>query len=269
MPHASGAGKNGKLRAHLLDAESGEFMSARVAWCVKESFAIWLCLFGVAESRLRAGAVDAIAAVAQSKPVHVSEVPFEHKVLLVCFLLHYANRAFVFALRLRPRAPRDYPVETFFFGLAFNALNGYQQGRALGKSQPPPSLLGLPDVWVFWTGVALFAAGLTINVHSDGVLRQLRRDRGGDAGGDAKSSGADYAIPRGGLFEYVSVANYFGEVLEFAGFALAARSLQAVSFAVLTLCYLVPRAYLQHKWYLDKFRDEYPRNRRAVIPFLL
>ncbi|SLI77774.1 steroid dehydrogenase [Mycobacteroides abscessus subsp. abscessus] len=31
---------------------------------------------------------------------------------------------------------------------------------------------------------------------------------------------------------------------------------------------LVPRAFATHRWYREKFAD-YPRNRKALIPFLI
>ncbi len=46
-----------------------------------------------------------------------------------------------------------------------------------------------------------------------------------------------YKIPRGGMFEYISGANFFGEILEWAGFALAAWSLPAFAFALFTFWY--------------------------------
>jgi hypothetical protein len=45
-------------------------------------------------------------------------------------------------------------------------------------------------------------------------------------------------------------------------------SLPAFSFAVWTFANLVPRAINHHQWYHEKFED-YPENRKAVIPFLL
>ena len=48
-------------------------------------------------------------------------------------------------------------------------------------------------------GTAVFCAGLVLNWTADSALRDLR----------ASSTG--YAIPRGGLFEYVSCANFTGE----------------------------------------------------------
>ena len=47
--------------------------------------------------------------------------------------------------------------------------------------------------------MALWGVGLYINVESDERLMSLR-----------KPGEADYKIPRGGMFEYVSAANYFG-----------------------------------------------------------
>lgn len=76
-----------------------------------------------------------------------------------------------------------------------------------------------------------------------------------------------YKIPRGGAFELVSGANFFGEIVEWFGFALAAWSLPAFAFAVFTFANIGPRAASHHQWYLKKFPD-YPRNRRAVIPFV-
>lgn len=84
----------------------------------------------------------------------------------------------------------------------------------------------------------------------------------------AAATPAGYKIPRGGLFEYVSAANYSGEVLEWAGWALGAWSGSGAAFAAFTFSNLAPRAVAHHQWYLDKFGAEYPRSRRAIIPLL-
>jgi 3-oxo-5-alpha-steroid 4-dehydrogenase 1 len=76
-------------------------------------------------------------------------------------------------------------------------------------------------------------------------------------------------VPQFGLFQLVSCANLFAEVLEWFGFAVAAYpSLPALSFALWTFFNLAPRAVAHHRWYQRQFPD-YPPNRRAIIPFLL
>ena len=85
---------------------------------------------------------------------------------------------------------------------------------------------------------------------------------------DHRPGETGYKIPRGGMFEYVSAANYFGEIVEWAGFALACNSLPALAFAVSTFCNIGPRGFSHHKDYLRRFGDKYPRNRKAVIPFV-
>ena len=67
-------------------------------------------------------------------------------------------------------------------------------------------------IHVYILGILLFIFGLIINLDSDRRLRGLR-----------KKSESGYKIPFGGLFEYVSAANYFGEICEWWGFALAAK----------------------------------------------
>ena len=70
------------------------------------------------------------------------------------------------------------------------------------------------------------------------------------------------------MFEYVSGANFFGEILEWAGFALAAGTPAALCFAATTALNIGPRAVQHHRWYLTKFKGEYPSERRALIPFI-
>ena len=69
------------------------------------------------------------------------------------------------------------------------------------------------------------------------------------------------------MFEHVSGANFFGEILEWAGFAVAANALPATAFAIFTFCNIGPRGAQHHRWYRSTFKD-YPRGRKAVIPFL-
>ncbi|KAK2529774.1 Srd5a1 [Columba guinea] len=71
----------------------------------------------------------------------------------------------------------------------------------------------------------------------------------------------------GGMFEYVSGANFFGEILEWFGFALACCTIESLAFALCTLFILGSRAKQHHQWYLEKFED-YPKNRKIVIPFV-
>ena len=57
------------------------------------------------------------------------------------------------------------------------------------------------DEWLldprFLLGVGIFLLGLATNIHSDYILINLRKP--GETG---------YKIPTGGMFEYVSAANY-------------------------------------------------------------
>jgi steroid 5-alpha reductase family enzyme len=105
--------------------------------------------------------------------------------------------------------------------------------------------------------VLLFVCGFAVNKHSDWLLRKLRKP--GESG---------YSIPRGGLFRWVSCPNYLGEIIEWIGWAVATWSLAGLSFAVWTAANLIPRAWQYHRWYRKEFPD-YPKKRKAVIPFLL
>ena len=76
-----------------------------------------------------------------------------------------------------------------------------------------------------------------------------------------------YKIPRGGLYRWISCPNYFGETIEWIGWAIATWSLPGLTFAVWTFANLAPRAHAHHKWYHKNFKD-YPIRRKAFIPWV-
>ena len=109
----------------------------------------------------------------------------------------------------------------------------------------------------FLAGAGLFVLGAAIHVLSDATLRRLREPGQGT-----------YAIPRGGLYRWISCPNYLGELVEWVGYAIMTWSPAAATFAIWTLANLLPRAVAHHRWYRERFPD-YPRNRRALLPGIL
>ncbi|XP_031212357.1 3-oxo-5-alpha-steroid 4-dehydrogenase 2 isoform X2 [Mastomys coucha] len=77
----------------------------------------------------------------------------------------------------------------------------------------------------------------------------------------------DVRFSFGGLFTYVSGANFLGEIIEWMGYALATWSVPAFAFAFFTLCFLGMQAFYHHRFYLKMFKD-YPKSRKALIPFI-
>jgi protein-S-isoprenylcysteine O-methyltransferase Ste14 len=162
------------------------------------------------------------------------------------WLIHYAQRTFVFSVLMRDENKRK-PLLTVGMAIVFNVLNAV--GNAVGLVDRPLDLS-------FALGVALFLVGMGINLHADHVLRGLRRP--GETG---------YQVPHGGLYGWVSSPNYLGEILEWVGFAIAAQTVAGWAFAAFTIANLAPRARSNHQWYRAKFPD-YPAGRRALLPFI-
>ena len=176
-------------------------------------------------------------------------------VLFVLWLLHYVQRDLIFPFFLRTK--KRMPILIMFFGMIFQISNTYLQARWIFHFSAPtaytPSWLKDPR---FIIGVIVFIIGYIINRHSDLVLRELRKP--GENG---------YKIPFGGMYKFVSSPNYLGEILIWIGWALMVWNLAGLLFAFWTVANLVPRARSHHKWYKETF-EEYPENRKAIIPYL-
>ena len=175
-------------------------------------------------------------------------------ILFGVWAIHYFNRAIIFPMRTRTKG-KKMPVLIVLSAVFFNLVNASLNGYWLGHVGPE-----YPDAWLldprFLIGAVIFLAGFMINQFADKKLIGLRK--GGKKG---------YFIPRGGLFNYISCPNHFGEIVEWTGYAVMAWNYPACSFAVWTAANLIPRALSHHKWYKNYFKD-YPKNRKAVIPFL-
>ena len=164
---------------------------------------------------------------------------------------HYLHRTFVYPFRTRT-AGRRIPVMVVGSGVVFNTLNAYVNARCISSiGEYNPEWLADPR---FLIGAAIFLSGMALNIHSDNILLRLRR-----------SSDGGYSVPEGGAFRYVSCPNYLGEIIEWAGWAVATWSPAGLAFFIYTAANLVPRARSNHAWYRARF-PHYPRRRKALVP---
>ncbi|KAH7725208.1 3-oxo-5-alpha-steroid 4-dehydrogenase 1-like protein [Aphelenchoides avenae] len=211
-------------------------VSANLAWFIQESPALifagyYLYELSVSPEGIKAG----------------------NSSVLLLFAFHYVYRTLIHSYCIRGGKPT--PIHMLVAAFGYLVWEGYMICAYHAKYATyapdhfvrPASLLGL----------LLFFFGWAMHVHSDSILRNLRAP--GESG---------YKIPRGSMFEYVSTPNYLGEITMWTGFALYANSLPAAALAFHTLANLGPRSLQHHEWYLKKFED-YPKERQALVPFLL
>ena len=175
-------------------------------------------------------------------------------ILLFYFIAHYTNRTIIYPLRIV--GGKKTPFGVLMSALGFCLMNGYINGRYLAKYAVYDKDYLTSPCFVF--GSLMFWIGMAINWHSDDILRNLRKP--GDVG---------YKIPMGGMFTYISGANFFGEIIEWTGFAIATGgAIPAVTFALSTFFNIAPRAVSHHDWYLSKFEDYSKLGRKRIIPFI-
>lgn len=179
-------------------------------------------------------------------------VPF---LFLVLWQSHYLYRAFIYPFTIQRK--KSTPLTIVFLGMVFNILNTYIQGRWIFTLSPETAYTidWLKDPR-FLLGVLIFYGGFTLNRNADRMLRFLRQ-----------SGKAEYAIPQKSFFRMISCPNYFGEIIQWFGWAIAVWALPGLLFAFWTVANLLPRARSHHLWYRSRFK-EYPGNRKALIPYV-
>ena len=230
---------------YFVNAGYGQFRSRqwgwsinnRVAWILMEApvffvmFAVWFT---------------------SGHSLHLPEL------LLFClFELHYFQRSFIFPFLMSGKS--QMPVAIMLMGIVFNSINGILQGGGLYWYPNPDFAEGAAYLMRFSSivGILLFFSGMAINLHSDHVIRHLRKP------GDTR-----HYLPDKGYYRLVTSANYFGELVEWIGFAVIANTLAAWVFPIWTAANLVPRAHAIHKKYRAEFGNEAVGSRKRIIPFI-
>lgn len=219
----------------FIDRKWGPAISNKVAWVVMEApvFFVMLGFWWLSERRC-------------------AVVPV---IFLIFFQTHYFRRAFIFPLKLKGKSRM--PLVIMLLGVFFNLINGMIQGEWIFYLSPAemytPEWLTTPQ---FIVGTIIFFTGMAINIHSDRVKRSLR-----------KPGDTNYYLPKGGMFRYVTSADYFGEIVEWIGFAILTWSWAGAVFALWSCANLIPRADAIYKRYKKMFGEEVGRRKR-VIPFI-
>ena len=208
----------------------GPMIPARIAWIVMESPAVFVILGFY------------LAGTTKTSPLTI---------FILLWQAHYVYRTFVYPLLMRG-GRKGFPVVLILMAMLFNGANGFVNGFHLFHSESiyPVSWLLDPR---FLIGVFLFFWGMYIHIRCDYILRSLR-------GPDD----TDYKIPKGSMYRYISAPNYFGEIIQWCGWALATWSLAGLAFAVFTAANLVPRALSHHRWYEQTF-PEYPTHHNLLF----
>ena len=176
-----------------------------------------------------------------------------NKCLICFFLLHYLHRSIIYPLYRMPKTTAPMPITVCVLAFGFCTWNSFQQSLSL------LIVYQYSESWLnnlnFQFGITIAIIGMIINIYGDSVLLKLKKVE-------------KYSIPHGFLFDYISCVNYFGEIIEWIGFGIANWNLPATAFALYTFCNIGTRGYNHHQWYLKKFKEDYPKQRKAVIPFI-
>lgn len=218
----------------FTDKSLGATMDNRLGWVIMEGVALLCFLYFVL--------------------AYKTSYSLAEWVMISLFSFHYLNRSFIYPFRTKTKG-KQIPVAIVFLGIFHNIVNGFLLGYYFSHfGSYTNSWMGSSP---FILGLVIFVTGMVVNWHSDNVLIRLRQP--GETG---------YKIPQKGMFQYVSAANLFGEMIQWSGYAVLTWSLPGFCFAFFTACNLVPRARAVHRWYQHRF-DNYPKNRKAVIPYLL
>jgi len=134
---------------------------------------------------------------------------------------------------------------------------------AWGVYGPSYSAPNLKNTWqddpkLLQLAFGVWAVCELLNLHSHVTLRNLR-----PAGTKVR------AIPKGLGFDLVSCPNYLWEVMGWAVISAMTNSIYAHVFTILSGVQMLLWALKKHRNYKREFGKQYPRNRKAMFPFLI
>jgi steroid 5-alpha reductase family enzyme len=205
--------------------------------------------------------------------------------LLSLWMLHYINRSLIFPFYTMKENYKKMPLMLVFFGFLYIMMFSYL--NAINISSNPKYTIKWMKNPVFIIGVIIFFIGFFINVWGDYKLQQYKDETKNSAKIELYESDEfnfnklfnkntyftnndkkDYQLPNNGLYNYVTSANYLGEIIEFIGWAVMTWSLPGLLFSIGSISCIGIRALYTHEWYKNNFKN-FPKDRKALIPFII
>ncbi|KAG2043791.1 3-oxo-5-alpha-steroid 4-dehydrogenase-domain-containing protein [Suillus americanus] len=258
----------------LIDAPFGRFAPSNDSIFVVDGIKSWIIMELVSP-------ISFIAVLYRGPwAASSSAVSTPQVILASLFIIHYLNRAIISPLRTPSRSKSHIAVA--LSAVVFNLANGALMGTYLSSPTASAFLAGAFSRPSFWAGITIWACGFAGNILHDEVLLDIRRKSKAKGKRNENKLGKEhYAIPHGYLYRYISYPNYFCEWSEWFGYALAAAPLPALMpltetmrtvqppwlFLWAEVLLMISRAYKGHQWYHKNF-PEYPKERKAVVPFI-
>lgn len=181
------------------------------------------------------------------------------QVAFLCWTFHYSKRLLetIFVHRF---SHATMPIRNIFKNSAY--YWGFAAFVAYFNNHPlytPPSF-GLAQLYGGLVTFVLCELG-NLSIHL--ALRNLR-----PPGTKERRIPRPTSNPLTFLFNFVSCPNYTYEAGAWIGFSVLSQSLPAVFFTVAGLVQMTIWALGKHKLYKSDFKD-YPRGRKAIIPFVI
>lgn len=180
------------------------------------------------------------------------------------YLIHYANRGWFFPLNIRVAscAKSSFSITVVLSGFFVTSIHGYLNARWYSEH-----CSYLDWDWLFSPtciiGLTIYEISFWSTIYCESIMRNLR-----DPSPGAAQEQPRYKIPTGFLFKYVTSPQYFTELAGFAGWAIMTWSPAGLFIFLISCANLIPRAIASHKWYHEKFKGEYPTERKILIPFV-
>lgn len=315
MPSGSPS-KRSKLISSFSDAPFGRFLSndksiwtvnGRVGWLLMEIVSPLSFLYFLSTPATLSSFTFPTPSLARFTSTLQALSP-ARIILVVFYVVHYANRSIVGELRNpgRSRMHIVIPLLSAVWNLANGGTNGFWMGG--GGSGDNSSYYGLKNgstsPLLFAVGAVLWLGGFASNIYHDNVLFAIKRQKRADSkqlekkGKPTPSDPKDrYAIPQGGLYSYISHPSYTSEWVEWTGFSLCTLALSPATFpsspiyaklppllrplkawylqpaslfVIQEVAAMLPRAISGHAWYSKTFGKEWEKTgaKWIVLPGL-
>ena len=223
-------------------------------------------------------------------------------IFLGMWTFHYINRSLIYPYIIMKQKHKKFPLILVVLGFFYLSMFSYLNAKNISCNPK------YTNDWIkspaFIIGVIIFLIGFIINVWADVRLRFLKdktckEDKNTNENENENENKNEnkntklfqegffnfskmfdssiyfedsckkhYYIPEGGLYDFISSPNYLGEIIEWSGWAIATWSMPGLLFALGAVGCIGVRAIHTHKWYINSFKD-YPKERKALIPFIL